>query len=304
MTRYGGGSSKRVRSLMGAVLTLLVGALAFMTVSAAPAGASTNHAVTLGLSNTRVDIQAGDSVTFDAIGGLYRVTASVDTGSPVRYANAGTYAVSWTVQKVTSVLGPLGSTVTKLISVASCTATVVVAPVAARVSSVASTVKSAVKKIVPKVHVGVSLPQVHASVSAPAPHSTTTPAAGAPAVAGASSASGRTGGPTTTANRAANAGGAASIGAGVAAAGPTTGSAVGAGGGFVNNVPAGNSYAPVSMDQPDTATAGQQQPKGDSRAASAFGSARLPVLLAIFAILALLGVTVGYARVYVFGRMI
>ena len=47
-----------------------------------------------------------------------------------------------------------------------------------------------------------------------------------------------------------------------------------------------------------------QPPKGDAHAASAFGSARLPVLLAIFAIVALAGVTIGYARVYVFGRMI
>ena len=251
MTTYSCGSPRRVRTLLGAALAVLVGALAFMTVGATPASASTNHVVTLGLSDTRVNIGAGDSVTFEVIGGVYRVSASVGTGTPVTYNQPGTYQVTWKVQKLTSVLGPLGNTVSSLITVATCAATVVVAPVAAKVS----TVLAKVAKVVPKVHVSVSLPPVHASVSTPALPGATSPAAGAPVGSG-SGRSGQAGGLTTTTNHGANTGGPArSSAATVAGAAPTSAAAIGAGGGYANNAPAGNSYVPVSMNEPDAATA-------------------------------------------------
>ena len=111
MTTHGGRTARTLRAVSGAALAALLTVL-MLSVHATAAAASTDHTVTLGLSNVRVDIDAGDSVTYDVIGGAYQVLGGV-AGSTVRYTDAGTYTVSWSVQKVISVLGPLGKAVSR-----------------------------------------------------------------------------------------------------------------------------------------------------------------------------------------------
>ncbi len=310
MIAHDGASPRTVRAMLGAALALVLTALV-LSAQTTPAQASSTRTVTLGVSNVTVDINAGDSVTFAPIGGLYKIVARV-TGT-VRYSNPGTYSVTWTWQLLEKLLGPIGKITT-------CTATIVVAPVVTKVTSAASKVVSkatkAVNKVVPTVHVSVSVPQVpkpsrSSRPAAPAPTSLTTSSptssptssaassAGAPA-GGSTSGSGRAGGLTATVGGTAADGPAAMV---VGAAAPTAGT--GAGGGYVVNVPGGSRLAPVSMNQPGTGTGQRATAEhGNAEQASAFGSARFPVLLAILAVLALVAVTIGYVRYNVFGRMI
>ncbi len=315
MTTHGGRMARTLRAVSGAALAALLTVL-MLSVHATPAAASTDHTVTLGLSNVRVDIDAGDSVTYDVIGGAYQVLGGV-AGSTVRYTNAGTYTVSWSVQKVVSVLGPLGKAVSKITQIATCTATIVVAPVVSTVTSAASKVVSkatrAVNKVVPTVHVRVSVPRVAPSPSRSsghpaAPSPTTSAVAPAPAAGGSSSGSGQTGGLTATAGDTSpvSAGSVPGVPAAGAAAAPPAGAGAGAGGARVAAMPGGSVLQPVSMNRP-AAGSGERASAAERRnaqQASAVGSARLPVLLAIFAIVALAGVTIGYVRFSVFGRML
>jgi hypothetical protein len=310
MTGHGGASPRTFRTLLAAAVTLVL-ALLVISVQAAPAEASGNRTVTLGLSNVRVGIDAGDSVTYVPVGGVYKIVATV-TGT-VRYSNPGTYTVSWSVQKVTSVLGPLGQTISKLTDVAKCTATIVVAPVVSKVTSAASKVvwqaTSAVNQVVPKVHVSVSVPRVlpqpsHSSVRPGAPAPTSSAAAPAPAAGASSSGSGQTGGLTATAGGASTIAGSGAVpGVLVAGAGVAPAAGTGAGGGHAVNVAGGSRLQPVAMNQQATRS-GEPATKGNADQGSAFGSARFPVLLAILAVVALVGVIIGYVRAYVFGRMI
>ena len=287
---------------------------------AAPASASTTHTMTLSLTGGgRLDVRAGDSVTFTVATGLDQVTASLPGGAggvlkngtsrTVTLDTPGTYTVSWTVQKIVTTLlgtGPLAKTVTSLTTIATCTATVVVAPVVAQASSVVAKVTQAAP--VPKLHVSVSVP-----VSKPAEP---------PAVGGDTSAP-RGGAPTTPRTPPADptaAAGSTMRSSRAAAASPATptrcarssaasgGGSGGAAGVFVNNVPGNGGYQPAAMNrlQPPAGTGGggHAAHRGDAESATGLGSARVPVLLAVLAILALAAVTVGYARVYLFRRMV